>query len=36
NIGGVGLATRARVLKNLIRTSYQVARLVVSSRIVGP
>ncbi|AET32414.1 bifunctional 5,10-methylenetetrahydrofolate dehydrogenase/5,10-methenyltetrahydrofolate cyclohydrolase [Pyrobaculum ferrireducens] len=35
NIGGVGLATRARVLKNLIRTTYQVARAAVSSRIVG-
>ncbi len=34
NIGGVGLATRARVLKNLIRTTYQVAQRVLSPRLV--
>ncbi|MEZ0319423.1 MAG: bifunctional 5,10-methylenetetrahydrofolate dehydrogenase/5,10-methenyltetrahydrofolate cyclohydrolase [Pyrobaculum sp.] len=34
NIGGVGLATRARLLKNLIRASYQVARSTVTTRLL--
>ncbi|MGC8972827.1 MAG: tetrahydrofolate dehydrogenase/cyclohydrolase catalytic domain-containing protein [Thermoproteus sp.] len=34
NIGGVGLATRARLLKNLIRTSYMVARSTASTRLL--
>ncbi|MGC8583627.1 MAG: tetrahydrofolate dehydrogenase/cyclohydrolase catalytic domain-containing protein [Thermoproteus sp.] len=34
NIGGVGLATRARLLKNLIRTSYMVARSTTSTRLL--
>ncbi|MEZ0247985.1 MAG: bifunctional 5,10-methylenetetrahydrofolate dehydrogenase/5,10-methenyltetrahydrofolate cyclohydrolase, partial [Thermoproteus sp.] len=36
NIGGVGLATRARLLKNLIRTTYQVARIATSHRLLAP
>lgn len=35
NIGGVGLATRARLLRNLILTTYQVARIAVSPRVAA-
>jgi len=34
NIGGVGLATRARVLKNLILTTYMVATQTTSPRLL--
>ncbi|MFN3804165.1 MAG: bifunctional 5,10-methylenetetrahydrofolate dehydrogenase/5,10-methenyltetrahydrofolate cyclohydrolase [Pyrobaculum sp.] len=34
NIGGVGLATRSRLLKNLIRATYQVARLTTAARLL--
>lgn len=35
NIGGVGLATRARLVKNLIITSYMVATRVASPRLLA-
>ncbi|MEM1598836.1 MAG: bifunctional 5,10-methylenetetrahydrofolate dehydrogenase/5,10-methenyltetrahydrofolate cyclohydrolase [Pyrobaculum sp.] len=34
NVGGVGLATRARLLKNLIRATYQVAKSTVTTRLL--
>jgi len=34
NLGGVGLATRARLLKNLIRASYNVARATAAPRLL--
>ncbi|MEM0370646.1 MAG: bifunctional 5,10-methylenetetrahydrofolate dehydrogenase/5,10-methenyltetrahydrofolate cyclohydrolase [Pyrobaculum sp.] len=34
NLGGVGLATRARLLRNLIRTSYLVAKSTAPTRLV--
>jgi len=34
NMGGVGLATRARLLKNLIRASYNVARATAAPRLL--
>ncbi len=34
NVGGVGLATRAWVLKNLIKTTYRVAKLTTTTRLL--
>jgi len=34
NLGGVGLATRARLLKNLIRASYNVAKSTAAPRLL--
>ncbi|CCC82581.1 bifunctional 5,10-methylenetetrahydrofolate dehydrogenase/5,10-methenyltetrahydrofolate cyclohydrolase [Thermoproteus tenax] len=35
NVGGVGLATRSRIIRNLIITSYMVAKQVASPRVLG-
>lgn len=34
NVGGVGLATRARLIRNLTRTSWAVARRIAAPRII--